>query len=208
LLVIRVKVVHGAGRTNRRDEKSNSTRGREMTGSDSRRPRTGPIWSALKGPALGLLPLTVASAVTAILAGPAYAQSASSETALRDFDVPATTLGTALLRFGEQSGLQFSVSSSLTSGKSTSGIKGKYTPEDGLRTLLSGSGLTFRFTGSRTVVIEKLPNTGDARVLGPLRVEGAGGTNATAGANGSSDPTATQGTGSLHQIQTRVSRAE
>lgn len=137
-----------------------------------------------------------------IAATPAVAQVGANRTevASASFDVPAGALNVAIVRFGRQSGLQFSVDSKLTNGKRTAGLKGHYSAEDALRALLAGSGLTFRYTGPRTVVIEKLPETGDVRVLGPLRVEGSAGTglaaSGTNGVNGSTDITATEGTGS------------
>lgn len=143
----------------------------------------------------GIWLAALALGVAAATALPVHAQARPSQTATRDFDIPAGALGSALLRFGQQSGLQFSVGSELTKGKRSSGIKGKYTPEDGLRALLIGSGLTFRFTGPRTVVVEPLPDTGEARVLDPLRIEGADSSSTVSGANGSSDPTATENSG-------------
>lgn len=113
-----------------------------------------------------------------------------------EFDVPAGPLSSALLRFGQQSGLQFNVDSRLTDGKSTGGVHGRHSAQSGLAGLLAGSGLTFRFAGPRTVVIEAAPDVGDARVLGPLRIEGAAAGAAVNGVNGSSDVTATEGTGS------------
>ncbi len=144
------------------------------------------------GVVCGLWIAALACGTAAAIVLPASAQTAS-QTATRNFDVPAGPLGTALLRFGEQSGLQFSVGSDLTKDRRTQGIRGKYVPEDGLRALLAGSGLTFRFTGPRTVVVEPIPNAGDARVLGPLRVEGTDSQNAVNGINGSTDATATEG---------------
>lgn len=151
-----------------------------------------------------LLALAIGTAL--IVATPAMAQATSAETATRDFDIRAGALGSALLRFAEQSGLQFSVTSEMTAGKRTAGIKGKYTPEDGLRALLSGTGLTFRFTGPRTVVIEPAPETGDARVLGPLRIEGAAGRAGTGGngVNGSTDGTATENSGTYAATSTSM----
>lgn len=151
-----------------------------------------------------LLALAIGTAL--IVATPAMAQATSAETATRDFDIRAGALGSALLRFAEQSGLQFSVTSEMTAGKRTAGIKGKYTPEDGLRALLSGTGLTFRFTGPRTVVIEPAPETGDARVLGPLKIEGAAGRAGVSGngVNGSTDGTATENSGTYAAAATSM----
>lgn len=139
------------------------------------------------GLAMGISPLASAQ------------QPPQAQRTTHDFDVSAGPLSAALLRFGTQSGLQFNVDSKLTDGKRSAGVHGKYSIEGGLAELLAGSGLTFRFAGPRTVVIETLPDVGGARVLGPLRVEGAGAGSAISdvnGVNGSTDITATEGTGS------------
>jgi outer-membrane receptor for ferric coprogen and ferric-rhodotorulic acid len=127
-----------------------------------------------------------------------FAQAAAASTAAaRDFDIAPGSLAGALIRFGEQAGVQFTVPASLTAGKQAPALKGRYTPEQGLRELLSGNGLAFRFANPQTVVIEAAPQ-GD-RVLGPVRVEGvqaeagSGGSGWGVGPNGSSDATATEG---------------
>jgi len=134
----------------------------------------------------------------------AYSQTAAAPAAAtRDFDIAPGTLASALIRFGEQAGVQFTVPAALTANKQAPAVKGRYTPEQGLRELLSGSGLTFRFANPHTVVIEAAPQ-GD-RVLGPVRIEGtlaAAGGGSTgagwgAGPNGSSDATATEGLNSF-----------
>ncbi|MEL1263036.1 TonB-dependent siderophore receptor [Pseudoxanthomonas putridarboris] len=141
------------------------------------------------------LALATAMSVGSVL--PALAQSGTvQQEQVIEFDVPAGPLSSALLRFGQQSGLQFNVGSDLTDGKRSAGVKGRLSAETALRTLLSGSGLTFRFAGPRTVVIEAAPDVGDARVLGPLRIEGASSGSAVNGTNGSRDVTATEGTNS------------
>ncbi|PPU38819.1 hypothetical protein XaplCFBP3123_17860 [Xanthomonas arboricola pv. populi] len=144
--------------------------------------------------------VAVAAAVGAFTWGVAPVASAQEtlvqQGQTRDFDVPAGPLSNALLRFGTQSGLQFNVDSRLTDGKRTEGLRGSYSIEGGLTRLLTGSGMTFRFAGPRTVVIEEIPDAGSTRMLGPLRVEGDGSSRAMAGINGSTDVTATEGSGS------------
>jgi outer-membrane receptor for ferric coprogen and ferric-rhodotorulic acid len=121
--------------------------------------------------------------------------------AAREFDIASGTLASALIRFGEQAGVQFTVAASLTANKQSPALKGRFTPEQGLRALLSGSGLAFRFATPQTVVIEAAPQ-GD-RVLGPVRIEGvtatagSGGSGWGVGPNGSSDATATEGSNSF-----------
>ncbi|MFT4246846.1 MAG: TonB-dependent siderophore receptor [Pseudomonas sp.] len=152
------------------------------------------LGQALRGCATAVL----AAGVLAVVAMPAVqAQSPRQEqAAAHDFEIPAGPLSAALLRFGAQAGLQFNVDSRLTDGRQSGGVHGRHSVENALAQLLSGSGLTYRFAGPRSVVIEALPETGDARVLGPVRIEGAEQGSATNGVNGSSDITATEGSGS------------
>jgi len=124
----------------------------------------------------------------------AYGQSGEAHAAQADnqktFNIPAQPLASALTAFGEQSGLQFSVDSSVIANARTAGVSGHLATADALRRLLAGSGIVFRFTAANTVVLEK-PDVRGARQLGVVSVEGA---YAGGGANGSSDPTATEGT--------------
>ncbi len=88
------------------------------------------------------------------------------------FDIPAGPLGPALTLFGERAGLRLLVASELTDGLQTPGVSGTLAPEQALRQLLTGTGLIWRYTGSRTVTLERrLPDDG-AILLGPVRVEG------------------------------------
>jgi len=116
---------------------------------------------------------------------------------------PAGTLEAALVALADATGLQLLYTADLARGLSSPGITASVTAQDGLAAVLAGMGLRYRFLNARTVTIER--PSADARTLGPVRVEGArpGGFAAVdgfgpgAGANGSSDPTATEGTGSL-----------
>lgn len=73
----------------------------------------------------------------------------------RSFDLPAQPLDDALAAFGLQSGLQVSVDAQLVRGLSSQPVHGSYVPEEALRDLLQGTGLTFRTAGDSTVVLEK-----------------------------------------------------
>lgn len=130
--------------------------------------------------------LFVLSCATAL---PALAQES------KQFDIPAEPLADALSAFGEQSGLQFSADSGLLAGKLGAALHGSYPAEEGLRRLLAGTGLAGRLVGPGAVSIE---GAAPPRVLGPVRVEGAPLPNVNAvGANGSTDPTSTENSGSL-----------
>jgi outer membrane receptor for ferric coprogen and ferric-rhodotorulic acid len=149
----------------------------------------------------------LALVMAAVSNGAAMAQTVEPRAAQESaFDIPAGPLGAALLQVGAATGVQFNIDSGLTEGRMTAGLRGRYTVEQALAALLSGTGLTYRFTGAQTIVIEALPDIGDARLLGAVRVEGAGagagsgygaGPSAVNGINGSNDVTATEGTGSF-----------
>lgn len=127
--------------------------------------------------------------VAAGVAAPAFAQDAQ-----RSFDIPAQSLPDALTAFGQQSGLQVSAKAPLLEGRTSSAVNGALPSLQALSQLLSGTGLSFRFVGS-TVTLELAPqSSSDAIQLGPVRVEGAGDMGNASFAY-SSDPTATEGTG-------------
>ena len=130
---------------------------------------------------------------TTYAADPKSAPALTVDSATRDFNIPAQSLSGALIAFGEQSGVQFSMGSDLVGGKTSPGLTGRYRVDEALKILLSGSGLSYRYTGRDAIAIEKAPATG-TRTLGPVRVQGA--ETRTVAANGSTDPTATEGTGS------------
>ena len=109
-----------------------------------------------------------------------FAQSASQKSAKeQSFDIPAGDLRAALLAFSRQVDLQLLYAAALTDGLSTAGVKGRIAPEAALRQLLAGSGLTYRFTDTGTVTLERLaaaPNDAadeSPMVLDPVVVEGA-----------------------------------
>lgn len=125
---------------------------------------------------------------------PLFAQSSPSVESTTAFDIPAGPLAGALNKLAETAGVQFIYSSELAVGRRAAGVRGSLTVREAITQVLAGSGLTFRFIDERTVAIEKAPGA-DKRVLGPVKVEGVESA-AVAGINGSTDPTATEGTGS------------
>lgn len=130
--------------------------------------------------------------------------AASTAEAVQTFAVPAGPLSAALNSFAVQSGLALVYPASLTAGLRTKGYSGRTTVREVMARLLSGTGLSYRFLNAKTITVEPPPIAG-ARTLGAVQVEGVqtdafapvNGFGAGAGSNGSSDPTATEGTGSL-----------
>lgn len=99
-------------------------------------------------------------------------QRAQAQTA-QAFDIGPQALSSALTEFGRQSGYQVSVDHGTLAGLGSEGVRGTMSPEQALRRLLNGSGITWRFTGDRSVVLTRAA-TGDsgAMTLDPITVEG------------------------------------
>lgn len=76
-----------------------------------------------------------------------------------DFNIPAQTLSSALKTFAEETGLQMLYSSDAVKGIRSSRVKDRYQPKDALNILLGGTGLSFKFTDSNTVVVQKNKET-------------------------------------------------
>lgn len=120
-------------------------------------------------------------------------QSANS---LTEYHIPAGNLGTALLQFSMQSGLQLIAPSSLTDGHATQGVSGKFSATQALNQLLAGSALSFTLDSqNNAVTLIGTPSGGGANVLDAVRVDGDA-TVAEGGGNGSTDVTATEGSDS------------
>ncbi len=72
----------------------------------------------------------------------------------RSFSVPAGSLAPALVAFGKQAGMQVSYVPSIAAGLTTAGVSGTLSTDAALSQLLAGTGLSFKMTGGKTVVIE------------------------------------------------------
>ncbi|WP_414902133.1 TonB-dependent siderophore receptor [Sphingomonas flavalba] len=114
---------------------------------------------------------------TGLGAGGFGAAPARAEAQAAGFDIPAQPLATALTAFGQQSGLQVSARAPLVEGKTSRAIVGTLPPLEALSQLLAGSGLSFRVADG-TVTLDRAAQApgggGDAILLGPVRVQGAG----------------------------------
>jgi iron complex outermembrane receptor protein len=92
----------------------------------------------------------------------------------KDFDIPAQSLAGALNAFGRQAGLQVTVDAATTNGAQSQPVSGSYTANEALGQLLRGTGVTWRFAGDRTVVLQKAEAKTGVLTLDPVRVEGKG----------------------------------
>lgn len=92
--------------------------------------------------ALGAAVAAPTGAVLAVVLTPlaAQAQNAAAPGA-RAFDIPAGSLEDALSRFGRDAGIMLSFKPEVTAGRHTNGLKGTYTPRNGLDALVAGTGV-------------------------------------------------------------------
>lgn len=73
----------------------------------------------------------------------------------QSFNIPAGDLPSALVNLSRQTGLQLLYPSELVTGLRTKGIQGTFTPEDALHELLEGTGLEYRFSDAKTVILKQ-----------------------------------------------------
>ncbi|WP_415880058.1 TonB-dependent siderophore receptor [Methylomonas sp. TEB] len=110
---------------------------------------------------LAIQGILLASALT--LSGPVHAESINDHASIkRSYHIGGGSLSQALRQFATSSGLLFSAEATLTDGKTTSGLDGEYTIEEGFRKLLAGSGLTYSFTGEDSVAIKVVDSGSNA----------------------------------------------
>lgn len=96
----------------------------------------------------------------------AHAQTDSAVTADQlvaskaNFNIPASSLATALNEFAAQSGLLISGNAQLTQDKTSPGLSGSFTPQEALARLLNDSGLTYQVSEGKKIILEKKREVG------------------------------------------------
>ncbi|MFA5630854.1 MAG: TonB-dependent siderophore receptor [Porticoccaceae bacterium] len=109
-----------------------------------------------------------AAATLPLLAAPnAQAQTAQEQQA-RHYDIPAGPLEDALNRFGKEAGIMLSFATEATQGLQSGSLKGSYTVQAGLDTLLAGSGLRAESQANGGYTLVKIPE--GTSVLPTVRV--------------------------------------
>lgn len=129
------------------------------TGNEMKSP-TSRIITACARPLFASL-LMSGTVLSAFIATPATAQAAPQAVAV---NIPAGGLANSLNRLAVQTGLQIAFDASVASGLSTSGVKGTMTPAQALATLLRNTDIDYRFTGDRTVRLERETGASNAAV--------------------------------------------
>ncbi len=119
---------------------------------------------------------TTALLVVCATHAPALSQTRSAAAAASvrpSFDIPAQPLSRALVQFSNASGVQVFVNAGVVNGINSPGASGALTPAVALNRLLAGTGLTYRFTNSNTVAIERpgATSTGGALPSGAISLD-------------------------------------
>lgn len=98
---------------------------------------------------------TTAMFAISMMSSAAMAQTAQnpSSAAVRTYAIPAGPLATVLNRFADASQLQLVYSGVIARGRQTGGLNGAFTPQQAIAQLLTGSGLSYRFTSGNAVTI-------------------------------------------------------
>lgn len=102
----------------------------------------------------------------------ADAATAAQAHAVRQYNIPAGSLSEVLTRFSTESGVFLGGATDLAEGKSSPGLRGRYTVEQALRTLLAGSGLSYRFAGENRVTLVAAQEGDGPLRTGPILVAG------------------------------------
>ncbi len=110
-------------------------------------------------------------------AWPVGAQNASSISPIDNqrvmqVDLPAGSLSDSLNALARQAGLTLSVDAGLVSGRSVPAVSGAFTAEQALQRLLTGSGLSYRFSGNSTVVLQTAAVPDQPMQLSEIMVKG------------------------------------
>ncbi len=110
---------------------------------------------------LAIQGILLASALT-VSAAPHAESNNDNASVKRSYHIDGSSLSQALRQFATHSGVLFSAEAKLTDGKTTAGLDGEYTVEEGFRKLLAGSGLTYTFTDDNSVALKVVESGSDA----------------------------------------------
>jgi len=82
-----------------------------------------------------------------------FAENASAQQPIFQFDIPAEPLGQALTDFSAVSSQQIIMSEDVAKGRTTKGLHGRYTAQQALDALLAGTGLTVESSASGVLMV-------------------------------------------------------
>jgi len=96
---------------------------------------------------------------------------AEEKDTVRAFDIPAQPLRTSLERFAEQANVQMLYTLDVVEGVQSQAVQGSYPPEQALKILLKGTGLTGERTDTNTITVIKAAASSGAISDGIIAVE-------------------------------------
>jgi hypothetical protein len=121
-----------------------------------------------RGWQIGRLSVAIVVAITALATvshSPAAGVDQGADRSPVRFNIPAQPLAVALEQFMETANVSVVVDSSVIAGRTSATLRGQFSPEGGLRSLLTGTGLDPRPIGSRAYTLDPLPHTDAAQSL-------------------------------------------
>ncbi len=127
---------------------------------------------------LGLQPSRLHQAIHGLVLASALVASptamADSNDDKRNYHISSGSLSHALSEFAGSAGILLSVDARLTDGKTSKGLDGEYTVEEGFQKLLAGTGLSHSFTANNTVTLKMVENQSldSASALPAVKVTG------------------------------------
>ena len=86
------------------------------------------------------------------------------------FDIPSGTLEAVLIAFQQISGIEVVIPNTAMRSISSPGVKGRFSLDQALREILRDTGISYRFTDRRTVVLEIHAETGQVEVRDDARL--------------------------------------
>lgn len=104
----------------------------------------------------------------------AQAQQQAQAAAARAYDIPAGTLEDVLSRFGREAGIMLSFRPEVTSGLRSNGLRGSYTVDGGLDTLLANTGIRAVRQSGGSYVLDRPPGASATAVQMPVVTVQAG----------------------------------
>ncbi|MEW4947666.1 TonB-dependent siderophore receptor [Pseudomonas asiatica] len=104
------------------------------------------------------------------LAGTSAAVAQPAASSIIRFDIDAAPLDQALSQFGRQAGIPLSIDASLTAGKTSPGVKGSFSVEQGFARLLAGTGLNVFRTDSGNYLLTQAAEPSGALELGATSI--------------------------------------
>ena len=96
--------------------------------------------------------ILLATALTTSVA--AHGEANNDNASRKSYHISGGSLSHTLRQFASDAGILFTGESKLTDGKTSNGLDGEYTVEEGFKKLLAGSGLTYTINGDNSVAIK------------------------------------------------------